>query len=149
MNNPGDYTLGDVTLAALNAATVATVVTSSPDDGGAAVPYVGDLDGMLSAGLDIVFNAGTGGTSVKAIIETSTNQGSTWTEVYRAAFTTANAERQVNLSALTPVTTPYTPAALSDDTAKDGIIGSRWRARVLTVGVYAGTASLAIRLTAR
>jgi len=58
-------------------------------------------------------------------------------------------EQKVNLSANTAVTTPYTPVALADDATKDGILGPRWRARILTVGTYAGNTSLAIRLTAR
>ncbi len=143
------YTLGDVALAAINAATTATVVTASSDSSGNPLGYIGELDGVMSAGIGINFNYGSGGTSIKVIIETSDNDGTTWTEVYRAALTTAAAERKVNLSALTPVTTPYVPVALSDDTTKDGIIGPRWRARILTVGTYAGNTSLAIRLTAR
>jgi hypothetical protein len=149
MNNPDTYLLGDVALAAINAATTATVVTASNDSSGNALAYIGELDGLTSAGIGINFNWGSGGTSIKVIIETSDNDGSTWTEVYRAALTTASAERKVNLSALTPVTSPYTPTTLSDDTTKDGILGPRWRARILTVGVYAGNTSLAIRLTAR
>jgi len=39
---------------------------------------------------------------------------------------------------LTPVTTVYTPTTLSDDTVKDGILGERWRAKIITVGTYAG-----------
>lgn len=149
MNSPGLKNLGDVALAAINAATTATVVTSAPDSSGQTVAYIDGLEGMLSAGLEINFAYGSGGTSLKVIIETSGNQGTTWTEVWRAAFATASEENKVNLSALTPVTTPYTPAALADDATKDGVIGDRWRARILTVGVYAGNTSVSIRLNAR
>jgi len=149
MNNPDTYVLGDVALAAINAATTATVVTTASDTGGNTVAYIGDLDGMVSAGLGINFNYGSGGTSIKVIIETSDNDGTTWTEVWRMALTMAAKEQKVNLSANTAVTTPYTPVALADDATKDGILGPRWRARILTVGTYAGNTSLAIRLTAR
>ena len=149
MNNPDTYVLGDVALAAINAATTATVVTTASDTGGNTVAYIGDLDGMVSAGLGINFNYGSGGTSIKVIIETSDNDGTTWTEVWRMALTTAAKEQKVNLSANTAVTTPYTPVALADDATKDGILGPRWRARILTVGTYAGNTSLAIRITAR
>jgi hypothetical protein len=149
MNNPGTFNLGDAPLATINAATIATVITAATDEGGDPVGYIGDLDGMSSAGLGINFNYGSGGTSIKVIIETSDNDGATWTEVWRAALTTAAKEQKINLTTNTPVTTPYVPVALSDDTTKDGIIGTRWRARILTVGVYAGNTILSIRLTAR
>ncbi len=150
MQNPGLYNLGDVALAAINAATTATVVTTGTDAQGSTVAYIGDLDGMLAATLQINFNYGSsGGTSVKATVETSCDQGTTWVEVWRAAFGTASEENLVNLSGLTAVTTAYTPAALTDDTVKDGILGERWRMKIITVGVYVGNASLSGRLIAR
>ena len=150
MENPGLYNLGDVALAAINAATAATVVTTGTDAQGATVAYIGDLDGMLAATLQINFNYGSsGGTSIKAMVETSLDQGTTWIEVWRAAFGTASEENLVNLSGLTPKTTPVTPAALTDDTCLDGVLGERWRMRILTVGTYVGNASLSGRLIAR
>ncbi len=149
MDNPGLVNLGDVALTAINAATTATVVTTGTDAQGSTVAYISDLDGMLSASLQINFNYGSGGTTLKATVETSLDQGLTWVEVARAAFTTVAAEKVVNLSGLTPVTTLYAPAALSDDTVKDGILGERWRAKILTTGVYAGNTSLSFRLIAR
>lgn len=144
MNNPGLYSLGDVALAAINAATAATVVTSGVDG----VAYLDDLDGILSATIQANFNWGSGGTTLKAIIETTLDDGTTWVEVARFAFTTASAAKVANLSALTPVTTVYAPTTLSDDAVKDGILGPRWRARILTTGTYAGNTSLALRLAA-
>lgn len=149
MENPCLYNLGDASLATINAATAAAVITSAANSSGVTVGYIDGLEGALSAGLEASFTYGSGGTSVKLIVETSGNQGVSWTEVWRAAFATASEENKVNLSALTPVTSPYTPVALSDDTTKDGIIGTWWRARILTVGVYAGNTSLAVRLNAR
>lgn len=150
MQSPGLFNLGDVALAAINAATTATVVTTGTDASGATVAYIGDLDGMLSATLQITFSYGSsGGTSIKAIVETSLDQGTSWCEVYRAAFTTASKQNVVNLSGLTAVGTPYTPTTLSDDATKDGVIGPRWRMRILTVGAYSGAASIAARLIAR
>lgn len=149
MNNPDTYDLGTVALAAINAATAATVVTSANDAAGNAIGYIGDLDGMVSAGIGINFTYGSGGTSIKVIVENSDNDGSTWTEVWRMALTTASKEQRVNLTANTAVATAYTPATLADDSTKDGIIGPRWRARILTVGTYAGNTQLSIRLTAR
>ncbi len=82
-------------------------------------------------------------------VETSLNQGATWVEVARFALATASEENLVNLSGQTPVTTVYTPAALSDDSVKDGVFGERWRAKIIAVGTYAGNTSLAIRMIAR
>jgi hypothetical protein len=150
MNEPGMYNLGDVAVAAINAATTATVVTTGADASGATVAYIGDLDGMLSATLQITFSYGSsGGTSIKAIVETSMDQGASWCEVWRAAFTTVSEQNVVNLSGLTAVGTAYTPTALADDATKDGILGPRWRMGILTVGTYVGAASLSGRLIAR
>ena len=149
MDNPGIRNLGDVALAALNAATSATVVTSQADRSGATVAYVDRLDGMLGASISANFNYGSSGTSLKVMIETTPDQGTTWVEVARLAFTTASAQKVINLSGLTPKTTPYTPVALSDDACLDGFFGDRWRARILTVGTYAANTSLAIRMHPR
>ncbi len=141
MENPGLYNLGDVALTAINAATTATVVTPNS--------YIDDLDGMLSATLQVNFTYGSGGTTIKATIETSLDQGLTWAEVARFALATASEENLVNLSGLTAVSTVYTPAALSDDTVKDGVLGERWRAKIITSGTYAGNTALSLRMVAR
>lgn len=149
MNNPGLYNLGDVALAAINAATVATVVTSGNDSQGSAVAYISGLEGMHAATLQANLTYGSGGTSIKVIWETSLDQGTTWIEVCRMALAQASEENLANLSGLTSKTTIVTPAALSDDTCLDGIFGDRWRARILTVGIYAGNTSLSLRMNAR
>lgn len=150
MDHPGIKNLGTVDLAAINAATAATVVTSQQDAAGATQGYVDRLEGMLAASISINFTYGSsGGTSIKVLIETSLDQGVTWTEIWRCALGTVSEQNVVNLSGLTPLTTPYTPAALTDDTTKDGIFGDRMRARIVTVGTYAGNAALSIRMHAR
>ena len=145
MVNPGIYNLGDVAVAAINAATAGSVVTEGADG----VANIDDLDGIVAATLQANFSYGSGGTTLKVIFETSLDQGTTWIEVARLAFTTAGAQKIVNLSALTPVTTVYTPATLSDDAVKDGILGPRWRARIIAAGTYAGNTALSLRLVAR
>lgn len=148
MNNPGLKNLGDAALAAINAATAAAVITSESGEAGTQA-YLDDLDGMLAASIQANFNYGSGGTSLKVIVETSLDLGVTWIEVARFAFTTAAAEKVANLSGLTPVTTVYAPTTLSDDAVKDGILGTRWRASILAVGTYAGNTSLSLRMNAR
>ncbi len=150
MDNPGTYDLGTVALAAINAATTAAVVTAQPDGQGVTQGYRDGLEGMVGCTLQVNFTYGSsGGTSLKVMVETSLDQGVTWIEVARFAFATASAEKVANLSALTPVTTAYTPVGLSDDAVKDGVLGDRWRSRIITVGAYAGNASLSLRLQAR
>lgn len=149
MDNPGIHNLGDVALSAINAATAATVVTSASDAQGTTQAFIADLDGMLACSISANFNWGAGGTSVKVTIETSLDQGTTWTEVARIAFGAASEQNVINLSGLTPKTTPVTPGTLSDDTCLDGIMGDRWRARIITVGTYTGNTSLSLRMHAR
>ena len=151
MDFPGLKNLGSADLATINAATALAVITSAADAQGVNQGYVENLDGMLSATLSASFVYGSGGDTLKVVVETSLNQGATWVEVARFAFAQASAEKVVNLSALTAVTTVYAPTALSDDTVKDGILGPRWRARILKGGgaAYAGNTSLAVRMVAR
>lgn len=148
MDNPGLKNLGDADLAAINAATSAAVITSASDRSGQTQAFLDRLEGMLSATLQATFNWGSGGTSLKVMVETSLDQGVSWIEVARFAFAGASAQKAVNLSGLTALGV-YTPAALTDDTVKDGILGPIFRARILTVGTYAGATSLSLRLIAR
>ncbi len=152
MENPGLKNLGDVAVATLNAATGGgAVVTSASDSQGVSQAYIEGLDGAKSVTISANFVYGSSGDTLKVAIETSLNQGATWIEVVRLAFAQASAEKVVNLSGLTPVTTVYAPTTLSDDTVKDGILGQRWRARAIkgAGSAYAGNTSLAVRMVAR
>ncbi len=135
-----------------NAITVATageVITSASDSTGATQAYLSGLGDIAAACLQCNFTWGAGGTSVKVTVETTLDQGLTWIEVARFAFTTASAEKLFNLSALTPKIAAATAAALSDDTALDGILGDRWRAKKIVVGTYAGNTSVSVRMQTR
>jgi hypothetical protein len=149
MNNSGLYNLGDVALAAINAATTATVITSATDEGSNGVAYIDGLEGMQAVTLQANFNYGSGGTSIKVDVETTCDQGTTWVPIARFSFTTAAAEKLFNLSGLTAKTSAVTPAALSDDAVIDGIFGTRLRCRITTVGTYAGNTSLSVRAITR
>ncbi len=147
MENPGTFDLGT---RAITTALTGEVITSAPDQQGTTQEYLGGLEGMLAATLSVNFVYGSGGTTCIVTVETSLDQGTTWTEVARFAFgNSASEQNQVNLSGLTPVTTVYTPAALSSDSVKDGILGDRWRAKVTSTGTYAGNTSVSVRLNAR
>lgn len=146
MNNPGTKNLGD---RAITTALTGEVITSAPDSQGQTQEYLENLEGMLAATLSVNFVYGSGGSTCIVTVETSLDQGVTWTEIARFAFATASEQNQVNLSALTPVTTVYTPAALSSDSVKDGIFGDRWRSKVTSTGTYAGNTAVSVRLNAR
>lgn len=138
--------LGDKAIAA---ATAGEVITAGSDSNGASQAFLSGLGDISAACLQCNFTYGAGGTSLKVCIETTLDQGVTWIEVARFAFTTASAEKLMNLSALTPKIAAYTPAACSDDAAVDGILGDRWRAKIIVVGTYSGNTSVSVRMQAR
>jgi hypothetical protein len=79
-------------------------------------------------------------------LQTSLDGGLTWIDVAEAGFTTASARKVYNLSALTPVTTVYTPTdgTLAANTAKDGVLGNWYRVKYTTVATYAGGTTLTV-----
>lgn len=135
MDSPAVYTLSEAITAAGTQATT---------------PIVG-LDGMLAASISIALQYGSGGTTVDAFVQTSLDGGATWQDVAHAAFTTASAVKQFNVSGLTPKTTPQTPGdgILTADTAADGIVGPMWRLKVVSTGTYGGSTQVVARLVAR
>lgn len=136
MNAPGLYSLGDFTI------TAAGTVTGE---------WVTDLNGMLAAALQMRLAYGSGGTSIKAYVQTSFDGGTTIVDVACFTFTTASAVKIRNLSALTPKITDSTPSdgAMTDDTSLDGALGDRLRLKIVSVGTYAGSTVLSGRLVAR
>jgi len=142
----GIFNLGDepITIAVTN-----SVITEGVSSGNVAQSLIDGLDWMAAVTLQFNFTYGSGGTNLKVDVETSMDQGFSWVPIARAAFTTVSAEKVVNLSGLTPVTTFYTPATLSDDTVKDGILGDRLRAKITSTGTYAGNTSISVRAAVR
>lgn len=136
------YNLGDEPI---TAAVTNVVITDGVSAQNVAQSFIDGLDSVSSVTLQANFTYGSGGTNLKVDVETSLDQGVTWIAVARFAFLLASAEKVFNLSALTPVTTVYTPATLSDDAVKDGILGDRLRARITSTGTYAGNTSISVR----
>ena len=91
--------------------------------------------------LQCVFDYGSGGTTAKYWVQTSFDGGTTWIDIANFAHTTADLNRVYNLSSYTAVGTIYTvlDGTLTDNTSKDGIIGSLLRVKRTTVGTYAAT----------
>jgi hypothetical protein len=98
-----------------------------------------------------MFVYGSGGTAVDTWVQTSVDEGVTWTDVANCHFTTANARFLFNLSALTPVVTEYVPTdgTLAANTAKDGLLGPLWRCKTTTTGTYAGGTVLRVDVAPR
>jgi hypothetical protein len=142
----GLYNLGDE---AITAAVTNVVITDGVSSAGVAQSFIDGLEAAAAVTLQANFTYGSGGTNLKVDVETSLDQGVTWIAIARFAFLLASAEKVVNLSGLTPVTTVYTPATLSDDTVKDGILGDRLRARITSTGTYAGNTSISVRASVR
>ena len=85
---------------------------------------------------------GVGGRTPDPVLQGQPEQ----VDVAAFGFTTSTAKKVVNLSALTPVTTLYTPTdgALTPNTVKDGVIGPLWRVKYTTAGTYAGGTRLRV-----
>ena len=148
MNAPGIYDVGS---SAITTAVTGSVITSSTDSAGTAIEYVDRLDGLTAITAQFRLAYGSGGTTVKAYLQTSIDQGTTWVDIACVAFTTSSSTKVVNLSGLTAKTTAATPTdgSLTDDTCVDGILGDRLRVKITTTGTYAGSTTLSVRVSAR
>lgn len=144
MNNPGLYNLGD---RAITTALTDEVITSGVSAQGVAQELIDRLEGMVSATILAKLTYGSGGTSVAAIVQTSLDSGVSWIDVARFEFTTATAQKTVNLSAAAAVAVAAV-SALNSETKVDGVIGPMWRCKLTTVGTYVNT-SISVRMVAR
>jgi hypothetical protein len=144
MNNPGVYDLGDRTI---TTALTGEVITLN-DDGD---EFIEDLEGLLSANIQLKFSYGAGGTNCKAYVQTSLDQGTSWIDVICVLFELASETKIFNLSALTPKTTGVAPTdgSLTDDTSLDGVLGDMWRVKITSTGTYTTNTSVSVRMVAR
>lgn len=87
------------------------------------------------------FTFGSGGTTVKAYLQTSVDNGDTWFDIISFAFAGTTIKTLYNLSGNTPKTTAVVPTdgTLTDNTSIDGLIGSLLRIKYVTTGTYAST----------
>lgn len=148
MNNPGIKNLGDV---AITTALTSSVITDGTSINGEDQAFIDRLEGMTALTLFLRLAYGSGGTTVRAYVQTSLDQGTTWIDIACVLFGVASETAILNLSGLTPKTTQITPSdgALADDTCVDGVLGDRLRVKVTTTGTYAGNTTLSVRAAAR
>lgn len=81
---------------------------------------------------------GSGGTTVKAYVQTSVDNGTTWSDIMAFAFATADSHKDSKVLAVNTLAaaTVTTDGALADDTILDGLIGSQLRVKFVVVGTY-------------
>lgn len=134
MDNPGLYSLGDFAIAAAG--------TQIGD-------VIDDLAGVSEIDVQLRLAYGSGGASIKAFLQTSLDQGTTWNDLWCFAGATASKVRARRLKPDGVEQTP-TDGALADDTAATGIVlGDRVRLKVVSTGTYAGSTVLSARVHAR
>lgn len=132
MDAPGSYSL-----AALGLTTALSAQAQTEID---------DLEGMVAVMIEVRFQYGTGGTSCAAVVQTSAD-GTNWVDIARFDFTTTSAAKVCNLSAaLSKAVTAV--AALASEGVTDGVLGTRLRAVITSVGTYANT-TLSVRAVVR
>lgn len=110
---------------------------------------IDDLEGLESLTISARLAYGAGGTTVVAVISTSIDQGTTWVEIARLDFATAGLQKVVNLSGLTPRTSPLSVAALGSEGCNDGVLGDRLKCTATSTGTYTGSTVLSVRAACR
>ena len=94
------------------------------------------------------FVYGSGGTTADVYVQTSFDGGATWADVMNFHFTTANL-REVGAvnrqTAVVPVAA--TDGSLASNTKNDGVFGTLWRVKLVTVGTYAGNTTVTVTVT--
>lgn len=135
-----DFVINGRNLALLPSTAITTAVTGS-------VGTVFDnLAGMKYVGAIGVFTYGSGGTTAKFYLQTSFDDGTTYTDIACWSVTTASATKFHVVKSPTAVTANQAiqDAALSANTILDGVLGDRLRIKYTTTGTYAGSTTMKI-----
>lgn len=117
---------------------------------------VTNLGGMKSVTVEVKFVYGSGEiTTADVYIQTSLDGGLTWVDIMEFAFTssTVNKVNSVNIYSTIGASAwvPITPSdgALTANTAVQGVLGDRLRAKYVTTGTYGGSTTVAIYATVK
>lgn len=131
-------------MTALCSVAVTTAVSASIQT---AVPGFGKPQALtIQARLTYV----SGGTSVACYVQT-TLDGVNWIDIAEFDFTTASAQKVVNVSGLTAITTPVsvTDGSLTSNTVLQGVLGDQYRVKFTSVGTYGAGTTLAVDVYSR
>lgn len=113
--------------------------------------WIEDLDGMQSALVSLRLAYGSGGTSIKAYVQSTADDGVTAHDIACVVFGTASEHRLLNFTtgSVEDQITP-TDGTMADDTAElNGLLGTKMRLKIVSAGVYAGSTVLSVRVTVR
>ncbi len=146
MDNPGVFSFPDQNITTPGTFTI-------PADGS----WLAGFEGILAASLQFRFEYGSAGESVQVFLQTSLDAGDTPIDLVCVAFGTASRTEVRNFSGLTPQLEAASDGggiepsdgALEPGQAIDGILGDRYRLKVIVAGTYAGQTALVVRGVAR
>ncbi len=94
-----------------------------------------------------LFNYGSSVTTVKAWVQTSLDDGTTWHDIINFAFTTSALDQIAAVNSMGfagSTAATMTDASLGDDVIDDGLLGDMIRVKYTTTGTYAGTTNLTV-----
>jgi hypothetical protein len=133
MSKQGIQSLGDFTI---------TIAATQVGD------WVTGFQNLLALTANLRLAYGSGGTSIKAYLQTSLDQQTTAIDIACVVFGTASENEVLNFAGQTPKLTQVSPTdgTLTDDTAIDGILGDRFRIKIVSTGTYAGSTVLSVRV---
>lgn len=91
------------------------------------------------------FTATGGGTTAKAYVQTSIDDGASWQDIACFAFTTSSAVKRGHISRqqVLAIGAP-TSGTIADDTLAQGYLGDRLRVLFTTTGTYAAGSALTV-----
>jgi hypothetical protein len=133
MSKQGIQSLGDFTI---------TIAATQVGD------WVTGFQNLLALTANLRLAYGSGGTSIKAYLQTSLDQQTTAIDIACVVFGTASENEVLNFAGQTPKLTQVSPTdgTLTDDTAIDGILGDCFRIKIVSTGTYAGSTVLSVRV---
>lgn len=132
MEDAADYTLFAGAITAARSAEAQTAV---------------DIVGASSLTVLAEMIGGTGGTSISAWVQVSLDGGSTYLDAALFTWTNTGSKKWCVLQGnAAKAVAAY--AALAAEGLNDGLLGTKWRAMLTTVGVYSNT-TVSVRVNAR
>jgi len=141
MENAGIFNLGD---RAITTALTDEVITEGVSINGSGQAFIDRLEGMESATFTASFTYGSGGTSVAAVVQ-GTLDGVQWFDIARFDFTTASAAKKATVVRGAAAVATIASLILAVEGVNAGSLAGKLRAKITSVGTYAGNTAISIR----